>query len=245
MTDAVRIAVWSGPRNISTAMMRAFGNRPDTAVIDEPFYAAFLALSGLDHPMREAVLASQPTDPARVAEVLLGPVPAGRPIFYQKHMTHHMLPAIDRRWMAGCRHAFLIRSPERVLASYAAKRADVTLEDIGFVQQATLFDEVADHLGRVPPVLDAEDVCADPRAALAALCHALKIPFDQRMLSWPAGARDTDGVWAPIWYGAVERSTGFVQSTREASPLEGNLRRIADQADPHYARLRRFKLLSG
>ncbi|HZZ35767.1 MAG TPA: hypothetical protein VFE03_08585, partial [Caulobacteraceae bacterium] len=177
MSEIVRIAMWSGPRNISTAMMRAFENRPDTAVVDEPFYAAFLAQSGVAHPMREAVLAAQPRDWRAVAAFLVGPVPGGRAVFYQKHMTHHMLPGFGLDWMASCRNAFLIRPPDQVLASYTAKRAEVTLEEIGFVRQAELFDREADRLGAAPPVLDAGDVLADPRAALAALCAALGISF--------------------------------------------------------------------
>jgi hypothetical protein len=238
VSESIRIAMWSGPRNISTAMMRAFENRPDTAVIDEPFYAAFLAQSGVDHPMREAVLAAGETDPGRVAASLLGPVPGGAAIFYQKHMTHHMLDGFDLAWMDHCRHAFLIRSPERVLASYAAQRAEVELADIGFVQQSELFDEVAARLGRAPPVVDAEDVLTDPARALAALCAALDIDFDPAMLSWPAGPRATDGVWAPVWYQAVERSTGFGPPRPEPPTLEPHLQAIAEAARPHYERLK-------
>ena len=151
MSGEVRIAMWSGPRNISTAMMRSFENRPDAAVVDEPFYAAFLDGTGLDHPMREAVLESQPTDWREAARALEGPIPRGRTVFYQKHMTHHMLPGFGLEWARNCRQAFLIRPPEAVLASYTRKREEVTLEEIGFVQQAELFDREADRLGAAPP----------------------------------------------------------------------------------------------
>src|SRR5262249_46836681 len=150
----IRIAMWSGPRNISTAMMRSFENRPDTSVVDEPFYAAFLAETGLDHPMRKEVLQSQSTDWRAVVEGLIGPAPGGRAVFYQKHMTHHMLPSFGRDWIAGCRNAFLIREPERVLASYTEKRPEVTLDDIGFVQQRALFEQEADRLGNAPVVVE-------------------------------------------------------------------------------------------
>ena len=237
--DPIRIAMWSGPRNISTAMMRAFENRPDTAVVDEPFYAAYLAATGLDHPMRAEVLASQPTDWRAAAARLLGPVPGGRPIFYQKHMTHHMLPAVGLDWMAACRNAFLIRPPEQVLASYTAKRAEATLEDIGIVRQAELFEREADRLGKAPPVIEGADVLANPRAALGALCAALGIPFSETMLAWPAGRRETDGVWAPAWYDAVQRSTGFEAPGRVATlaDLDAKTRRIAETARPYYERL--------
>jgi hypothetical protein len=240
----VRIAMWSGPRNISTAMMRAFGNRPDAAVVDEPFYAAWLAASGADHPMREAVLASQPTDPAAVAATLIGPVTGGRTVFYQKHMAHHVFPGMDLSWMGACWNAFLIRAPEEVLASYALRRAAPTLEDIGFPQQAALFDREADRLGAPPPVVDARDVLESPAGTLRGLCEALGIPFLDSMLSWPPGSRDTDGVWAPAWYDAVERSTGFAPPRPPVTlaDLDPSLRPIAEAARPIYERLARHRI---
>lgn len=242
-SEPIRIAMWSGPRNISTAMMRSFENRPDTAVVDEPFYAAYLATTGLDHPMRDQVLASQPTDWRSVAQAMSGPAPGGAAIFYQKHMTHHMTPDVDLGWTAACRNAFLIRAPEAVLASYTAKREDVTLADIGFERQRELFERQCDRLGSAPPVVEGRDVLVNPRATLTALCEALGIAFDPAMLAWPAGPRDTDGVWAPAWYDAVERSTGFGPPRAEAAAvLSDDLRRIADAARPHYERLAAFKL---
>lgn len=236
----VRIAMWSGPRNISTAMMRSFGNRPDCQVVDEPFYAAYLARTGLDHPMREAVLASQPQD---WAEVVAGLGALDGPVVYEKHMTHHMLPGFGLDWTAGRANAFLIRDPAEVLASYTVKRAEVTLDDIGVVRQRELFDREADRLGRAPPVVQGADVLADPRGMLQALCAALGIGFDAAMLNWPAGRRDSDGVWAPAWYDAVERSTGFeAQGEREAPTLPDELRRIAEAARPHYEALRAHRL---
>ena len=241
MSEPIRIAMWSGPRNISTAMMRSFENRDDCAVSDEPFYAAYLAASGSVHPMQEEVLASQPNDWRDVVKELLGPAP--RAIWYQKHMTHHMLPGFGRGWIAQMRNAFLIRAPEEVLASYTQKREAVTLADIGFVQQRELFEQEADRLGHAPPVIEGADVLADPRGTLGALCHALDIPFSEKMLAWPAGRRDSDGVWAPAWYDTVEKSTGFAPVSAKASPaLSPGLQRIADEARPHYERLATFKL---
>jgi len=233
--------MWSGPRNISTAMMRSFENRPDTAVIDEPFYAAYLKLSGIDHPLRDATLAMHESDWRKVAEMLAGPVPGGRAIFYQKHMTHHMLPEIGRDWMALCRNAFLIRAPEAVLASYSAKRAEFLPADIGYETQSEIFDREADRIGAAPPVIDAEDVLRNPRAALSALCAAVGIPFSERMLHWPPGPRPTDGAWAPAWYDSVERSTGFAQP-RNYPPLDDDLMAIADAVRPHYEHLARYRL---
>jgi hypothetical protein len=235
--DGVRIAMWSGPRNLSTAMMRSFGNRDDCAVSDEPFYAAYLQLSGIGHPMREEVLRSQPTDWRTVAAAVAGPVPDGTPLWYQKHMTHHMLPEIGRDWMRACRHAFLIRHPRRVLASYAAKREAVDFGDIGFGEMGELFEEAAAIGGGAPPVIDADRLLADPGGALTALCGALSIPFSERMLSWPAGRRETDGVWGAHWYDAVNKSTGFSPARPMPELTDPHLLRLEEQALPIYRRL--------
>ena len=229
----LRIAMWSGPRNISTAMMRSFEARGDTAVSDEPFYAAYLQRTGIDHPLRDAVIASQPTDWREAAATVTGAAPQGLPIWYQKHMTLHMLPEFGRAWMRKVTNAFLIRDPEAVLASYAERRDTVTLQDIGFVQQRELFDAQADHSGRAPPVVDAADILAAPGSILEKLCGALGISYTPAMLRWPAGRRSTDGVWAPAWYQAVEKSTGF-SPLKPARELPARLRSLADQARPHY-----------
>jgi hypothetical protein len=229
--------MWSGPRNLSTALMRSFGNRTDCAVTDEPFYAAYLTLSGADHPMRDAVLKSQPADWRAAARAIAGPVPGGAQLWYQKHMTHHMLPAIGRDWMRACRHAFLIRHPARVLASYAAKRQRVEFADTGFREQTELFDTAAAIAGRAPPVVDADALLANPRRVLTRLCAALSIPFSDAMLSWPPGPRETDGVWAAHWYDAVNRSTGFGPPLPMPRLEEPQMLRLEEQALPIYERL--------
>ncbi len=240
---SIRIAMWSGPRNISTAMMRSFEARGDCAVTDEPFYAAYLDRTGLDHPMREEIIASQSRDSYEVASTLRGPVPGGKAIWYQKHMTLHMLKEFDRSWFSEVRHAFLIREPLAVLASYAEKRTEVTLEDIGFVQQRELFETVAAQCGTAPPVMDAADILANPERALLVLCNALGIDFTPAMLRWPAGRRASDGVWAPAWYQSVERSTGFgPPQARNRRPLTTHLQSLADQAQPHYEALWKLRL---
>ncbi|MCK0168795.1 HAD family hydrolase [Jannaschia sp. S6380] len=196
----MRIIAWSGPRNLSTAMMYSFGNRPDFEVMDEPFYAAYLAATGLDHPMRDAVLASQPTDPAAVAD---GCRRGGNPHLYQKQMAHHMLPSFPLGWAEGAVHLHLIRHPARVIASYGAKRETATEADIGFAAQATLYD----RFGGV--VLDTADIRNNPRGMLGKLCAEIGLDWSNAMLEWPAGGHASDGVWAAHWYGAVHRSTGF------------------------------------
>jgi hypothetical protein len=225
-------------------MMRSFENRDDTVVIDEPFYAASLASTGADHPMRDEVIASQPTDPSAVAAALIGPVPAGKAVFYQKHMTHHMLPGFPLDWTRQVVNVFLIRAPEAVLASYSRKWDTVSLDAIGLPMQRDLFEREADRLGRAPPVIESRDVLADPRGVLEALCRACGLAFSERMLAWPPGRRSSDGVWAPAWYDAVERSTGFAAPGPEPSidALRGDLRPIAEQARPIYERLKAFAL---
>ena len=242
--SAIRIAMWSGPRNISTAMMRAFENRGDCAVSDEPFYAAYLVATGLDHPMRAQIIASQPNDGREVAAHLVGPPPEGKAVWYQKHMTHHMLPGFDRDWIDACVNVFLIRAPEAVLASYARRRDHFTLDEIGLPAQVELFERADDRLGHAPPVIDGAQVLADPRRALTVLCAACGLAFDEAMLSWPPGPRKSDGVWAPAWYDSVERSTGFGAPRPEArvDDLDDSLKSIAEAARPLYERLARWKL---
>lgn len=238
-----RIAMWSGPRNISTAMMRAFENRRDCAVSDEPFYAAYLAETGLMHPMRAEVLASQPTDWRVVAAEMSGPAPENAPVWYQKQMCHHMLPGFGLDWMDACTNAFLIRDPAEVVASYARKHDEASLDAIGVVRQCELFERVADRTGAAPPVIDAAFVLADPRAALTALCAALGIAFSEAMLAWPAGRRASDGVWAPAWYDVVERSTGFGRPPmRDPAPLPPAFARVAEAARPWYERMAKHGL---
>jgi hypothetical protein len=241
MSEVRRIAMWSGPRNLSTAMMRSFSSRADCAVSDEPFYAAYLKATGLDHPMREAVMASQPQDPNEVVAQILGPVPGGKTVWYQKHMSHHMIEGFPLDWMDKVTNVFLLRSPERVLASYAQKRESVVLADIGFEGQAMLFDRVAQRTGTAPVVVDSDDVRRAPEATLRALCAAVDLPWDPAMLSWQKGAHPDDGVWGPHWYNAVYNSTGFSPSD-EIGPLPDWLAMIADEARPFYERMKGFRL---
>jgi len=206
----LRLAMWSGPRNISTAMMRAWENRGDCVVVDEPLYAHYLAHTGLDHPGREHVIAAGETDWRRVVAQLTGPLPAAAcAIHYQKHMTHHLLPHIGREWLRELTHVFLIRDPRDVLMSYVKSRPTVSSEDIGVVQQLEIFRHVSELTGKEPPVIDAGEFLRAPERQLRLLCDLLGIPFTPRMLSWPPGPRASDGVWAPHWYAQVLRSTGF------------------------------------
>jgi Sulfotransferase domain len=232
-----RIAMWSGPRTVSTALMRAWENRSDTVVVDEPLYAFYLDRTGIDHPGRDEILASMPSDwRAVLAGLAGGPVPAR--VYYQKHMTHHLLPEIDRGALGGLAHAFLIRDPRPLLASYARVRSEPTLADLGLEQQAEIFAAFGG------PVLDAGDLLRSPRAALEALCAALGVPFDPAMLAWPAGPRPTDGVWAGYWYDGVRASTGFGPARPPAATeLPPRLEALAAACRPFYSELAAARLV--
>jgi hypothetical protein len=238
----IRIAMWSGPRNISTAMMRAWGNRPDTFVIDEPFYAFYLETTGKKHPGADEVLAHGETDWRKVVAQLMGPIPEPRHkgpfhIFYQKQMTHHLLPEIDREWLVGVTNCFLIRDPREVILSYVKKQSDPTLEDLGFVQQAEIFDWVRQNTASVPPVIDARDTQENPERVLRRLCDAAGIEFSESMLSWPPGLRETDGVWAKHWYDEVARSTSFLPYQPKDEPVPKRLGEIHKRCRECYDRL--------
>ena len=242
-SEPVRIAMWSGPRNISTAMMRAWGNRSDTFVWDEPFYAYYLRETRLDHPDADEVIAHGETDWRKVAAQLIGPVPGGKRIYYQKQMTHHLLPGMDRTWLGSVTNCFLIRDPAEVIISYIKKNNDPTLEDIGFVQQAEIFDWVSARQGSVPPVIDAHDVLENPEGILRLLCEAVGVDFTEAMLSWPPGLRETDGIWAKHWYGEVAKSTGFQKSSgRTREPVPRRLSDVYDRSREYYDRLYEHRL---
>ena len=246
MTDGahpLRLAMWSGPRNVSTAFMRSWENRPDTAVVDEPFYAHYLQTTGLEHPGRDEVIARQETDWRRVVDALLAPLPPGVTIGYQKQMSHHLLPHMGRAWLDQVTHAFLIRDPAPVLASLGEKLGEFELDATGLPQQLEIFDHVRRTTGRVPPVVDSADLLVAPEPMLRALCAALGVPFSERMLSWPPGRRATDGVWAKYWYERVERSTGFEAAEAVAAPrLTGRLAALEAQCRPLYETLHAHRL---
>lgn len=233
----MNIAMWSGPRNLSTALMYSFAARGDCAVRDEPFYAAYLAATGLDHPMRAAVIAAGETDPLRVAAACAAKPPAGKALCYQKHMTQHMIEGFPLSFMDACTNVFLIRHPARVVASYLAKRENPGPDDLGFARQAALFDRVADRAGAAPCVIDSADIRRNPMTTLSKLCAALGIAFTPRMLTWPQGPRPFDGAWAPHWYGAVHRSTGFDGAEGPLPDLPPEARALADGALADYQRL--------
>jgi len=237
-----RIAMWSGPRNISTAMMRSWGNRPDTFVCDEPFYAYYLLKTGVAHPGAEEVIRHHETDWRKVTGWLTGEIPGGKAIFYQKHMTHHLLPEIDRSWFDQTSHAFLIREPRDVVASFVRVVQNPRLEDTGLPQQLEIFSFVRRRTGRIPPVVDAKDVLEDPARLLRLLCEALDVEFTDAMLSWPSGPRDTDGIWAKYWYDAVLKSTSFQPYGPKENSVPPHLLGILHDAEEIYRELYKRRL---
>jgi hypothetical protein len=242
MVQPVRIAMWSGPRNISTAMMRAWGNRPDTFVIDEPFYAYYLRATGKKHPGADEIIASSETDWRNVVAQLTGPIPNAKGIFFQKQMAHHLLPAVDREWLGAVTNCFLIREPREVIASYVKKREDPALHDLGFVQQAEIFDFVRVRTSSIPPIVDAKDVLENPDRMLHLLCKAVGVEFSESMLSWPPGLRETDGIWARHWYGEVAKTTSFQPYRPRHVEVPARLQEIHDRSRESYERLYEYRL---
>ncbi len=233
MPDAVRIAMFSGPRNISTTLMRSFEKRPDTVVLDEPFYACYLNRSGAPHPMRNAILAAQPTEWTAVIEQIKAPLPVGASISFQKHIAFHFMGDAPLEWTKDARLFILIRDPRAMVASYKNKYDDVAPITDSFNIQRRIYDDCLAR-GKPCPIVDASDMLLQPEAVLHALCNALDIPFTDEMLAWPAGRRTSDGVWAPHWYDAVEASTGFRPHRQPDIVLPLDLEAIANACRPNY-----------
>jgi len=242
MVQPIRIAMWSGPRNISTAMIRAWGNRADTFVVDEPFYAYYLGATGKKHPIADEVIASGETDWRKIVAQLAAPIPNGKRIFFQKQMAHHLLPEVDREWLSAVTNCFLIRDPREVIASYVKKREDPALADLGFMQQAEIFDFVRTRVTSVPPVVDARDVLENPGRMLRRLCKAVGVEFSESMLSWPPGLRETDGSWAGHWYGEVAKTTSFQPYRPSQAKMPAHLEEIYEHCRKPYERLYEYRL---
>ena len=237
-----RIAMWSGPRNISTAMMRSFENRDDAVVIDEPFYAYYLSQTGLDHPGKEKVLKSQNTNWDYVVSLINGNIPNEKMIWYQKHMAHHIIDDKDIGWVRSFNNFFLIRHPQEVIISYSKRSKISGINDLGFLHQINLFKKIKNITGEYPIVFDAKDILSDPEKYLRKMCEYLKINFSNKMLSWPKGPRKTDGVWSPYWYKNVIKSTSFkpYKSTNEKMSKEYD--NLLEECLQHYNYLNSFKI---
>lgn len=223
-------------------MMRAWGNRADTFVVDEPFYAYYLKATRKEHPGFAEVIAAGETDWRKIVARLTGSIPKDRRIFFQKQMTHHLLPEIDREWIVDLENCFLIRDPREVILSYIKKNPEPTLEDLGFVQQQKIFDFVRQQTNSVPLAVDAKDVLQNPERILRLLCDAIGVEFDRAMLLWPPGLRETDGIWAKYWYDDVARSTSFQPYKPREGVVPDRLREIYEQCQECYERLYEHRL---
>lgn len=229
-----RICLWSGPRNISTAVMYSFAQRSDTRVIDEPLYAHYLRVSEADHPGRATVLAAMDQDGERVVqEIILGP--SDRPILFMKQMAHHLIE-LDRDFLNRTANILLIRDPEEVLRSLSRQLPKPQLQDTGLEVQAELCDYL-DRIEQKVSIIDARELLLNPESVLRQLCIELEIPYDSAMLTWPPGARSEDGVWAPYWYETVHRSSGFMAYEPKSSPFPKFLEPLLEECKPYYAAL--------
>lgn len=229
------VNIWSGPRNVSTALMYAFRERDDTTVVDEPLYAAYLErYPDIDHPGRDEVLASQPTDPGEVvAHLLSDDWPT--PVVMAKQMAAHLLD-LDRVWLDDAANVVLVRAPEPVVASYAATVPEATVERLGYTVQAELVERALGR-GERPIVLETSRLLADPSGVLSRACELLDLPFDDAMLSWEAGPKSEDGVWAQHWYRRTHESTGFGRTSGRDIDLPEHLAEVAAAARPLYDRI--------
>ena len=234
--------MWSGPRNLSTAMMRSFSSRADTIVSDEPFYGAYLDTTGDPQPMADAIIADMDCDWESVAQTMRGPNPGGTPIWYQKHMPHHMEGPISIGDFPEARHAFLIRDPVRVAASYANKRSAINSDHLGIVRQRAYFEEIREKTGTTPPVVDSADILTSSETVLKKLCEALGIPWDSAMLAWDHGPHPQDGIWGSHWYDKVNASTGFGGAPGPLPVLSPEYQAVADACREDYEALREFAL---
>ena len=203
------IAMWSGPRNLSTALMRSFENRTDTIVIDEPFYAHFLKQTNLNHPGRDEIISTQDSNWNSIVKRITGPIPQNKSIWYQKHMAQHTLEGCDINWIKNLHNCILIRDPKYVIPSYNKEHSLSDEKLLGYSQQLDLIKMLEDEKGVTPPIFDATDILKSPEQALKKICLSVGISFSDKMLKWPRGKRKSDGVWAKYWYGNVENSSGF------------------------------------
>ena len=228
---STRIQVWSGPRNISTALMYSFAQRADTQVFDEPLYAHYLRVTELDHPGRNETLASMENEGEKVVQdVILGEYP--KPVLFYKQMAKHLVE-LDEDFLTKTINVFLIRDPHLVLNSYAKVIRKPNAEDIGYARQMRIWEVLKQH-GQSPVILDGPEVLKNPEKILSQLCERMGIPWDPAMLSWEAGARPEDGAWAKYWYHSVHASTGFAPYQPKEVSLSPHLQEVADELMPAY-----------
>lgn len=229
-----RICLWSSPRNISTAMMYSFAQRPDTIVFDEPLYAHYLRVTGVIHPGQEEILASQENDGNKVVhELMLGSF--DKPVAFFKQMTHHLVE-LNEDFLSQMKNILFIRDPKQIISSYAQVRPDVNMQDIGIEKQWQLFQQLTAN-DQHCVVLDSNEILKSPEKVLTELCNAIDIPFYEAMLHWPAGPKTEDGVWAKYWYDNVHKSTGFEKQATSSRTLPEYLEPLYNDSKKYYDQL--------
>lgn len=234
--------MWSGPRNISTALMRSWESRSDTFVIDEPFYAHYLSVTNVDHPGRDEIVQSGETDQSVVSKGLISDIDDSCSIYFQKHMTHHMIPSVGREWMKDVVNCFLIRDPKDMILSYTKVNSNLSMHLLGLEEQYELFEYVTKINGRAPTVVDSKDILLDPRETLRLLCEKIGVVFSEEMLSWSKGVRDTDGIWAKYWYDNVINSTGFNIYRQKDDDVPSKYLGLYDECIKIYDELAKYKI---
>ena len=237
-----RIAMWSGPRNISTALMRSFENRIDTTVIDEPFYAYFLNETGIKHPIYKEIIQNYDTSWNNISNTLTGPIPNGKSIWYQKLMTHHWIENAPLDWLEKNHNCFLIRNPKQVIISYLKIHNDINPELIGLPQQLHIFNTVVKKTNKIPIVISSEDILKNPKLMLSQLCDLLDIPFSNQMLQWPKGKRDSDGLWGEYWYKNVVQTTSFKKPLNQNEKLSDRFANLLEECMSYYKQMEKYKI---
>ena len=237
-----KIGMWSGPRNISTALMRSFENRSDTAVLDEPFYAYFLNETGIKHPIYKQVIQTYETSWKNISNTLTGPIPNGKSIWYQKLMTHHWVKNAPLDWLEKIHNCFLIRNPKQVIISYLKIHNNITPELIGLPQQLHIFNTVVKKTNKIPIVISSEDILENPKLMLELLCNLLDIPFSDQMLQWPKGTRDSDGIWGEYWYKNVVQTTSFKKPLNQTEKMSDRLANLLEECMSYYKQMEKYKI---
>ena len=242
MNNTTKIAMWSGPRNISTALMRSFENRPDTEVIDEPFYAFFLKHTKIKHPIYNEVIDTYDSSWDKVANRLIGANPNNNNVWYQKLMTHHWVNNESLDWTKNVTNCFLIRDPKKVIKSYLKIHKDINPDLIGLPQQLHIFKYIMSKTNKIPLVISSEDILKNPKLMLEKLCNLLGIPFLEQMLEWPKGPRESDGIWGGYWYKNVVKTTSFAKPLHLEEEFPDDYNALLNECMNYYNEIEKYKI---
>ena len=235
------IYMWSGPRNLSTALMRSFENRDDTEVLDEPFYSFYLKNTGLKHPMHNKIINAYPNDLKQILNKITK-LPKNNKVFYQKHMTHHLIDENNLDWLKNGKNCFLIRHPAKVINSYIKKNEILEIRDIGFKKQFEIFEIVKSKYDFNPVVINSDNILKNPKEIIMKLCERLNIKFSNKMLNWPKGPRNSDGIWSVIWYEQVNKSSTFSKYSDSNTVVPSKYQKIYKESLKIYNNMNKYSL---